>query len=805
MTSLWTNSRIIREDLMDDPTILSTRSQEEVRRDLEGVIGKFGARKVTNPKLQTIMAAPTMMTTTDPQKEIESDWESKPYEMITDFFMRRYPGSLSQKSALINAYYSMEQLDEIWKYYEHEWRTILMLKNAKMIEKMIHINKDHVLINNMYETTPTIWIMKLGKEIIAINVMTTFGLVLSQHPQINRNHLGQSIIDIMEQPHIELKDIIFDNLNAIAIAQRYEFKIIENPDKKDRNGMNKIMIRMKQSQIGVKVQNREGPIEKLEMPHSMKMSILNEYKHKREMAIKARMMAKRLKDLADPQNNPVYEACDDLLKWAKYASRKADRIDGELAELRKTRSTDTNIQIFVSNKTDTIRPLSKQDIENERNIIYWIGRKRERIMDKLNVWFKIHIEIRMNGHCNRMERTNEYGAGTFAINGSGGRTALPPILPITSWDGQIKARKISRTNYYQNILQILQRQCDDEMNHIQKMKFIQDKEVWTAIIDWKEGIIEIYEATELMKNAARYGKNWEQRMLELAEEQGIYDYHHGNFKMNIKQNLNYEGFYQGSKGPQSHVRINENQYWIDYERKMREGANSGSNSRSNNQSFCNHNHNKLSTGPGVQRRMVLHRFSGQRPAPLSTTNRSRGRRQQHNQLRSSSQSRSRSRSRSKGRNTTTNEEMETSTFCFESIGSFCKKLGIDLNKNKHQNEIEYYENDDNLDKIKNTEEYEWSESETEESSSSQRSMSGIRMEGEINNINTIIPIQSPTTTQNHLQLNMNGKSNQNESQKELYQEQNEQRLKLPSKPTQSNELNQLQDKKDKDKRDKNEK
>ena len=91
-------------------------------------------------------------------------------------------------------------------------------------------------------------------------------------------------------------------------------------------------------------------------------------------------------------------------------------------------------------------------------------------------------------------------------------------------------------------------------------------------------------------------------MLELAEEQGIYDYDHGNFKMDIKQNINYEGYYSGSKGPKSHVRIDENQYWMNYERKMRDGANSGSNI---NQSFSNnHNHNKLSTGPGVQRRMV---------------------------------------------------------------------------------------------------------------------------------------------------------------------------------------------------------
>ena len=74
--------------------------------------------------------------------------------------------------------------------------------------------------------------------------------------------------------------------------------------------------------------------------------------------------------------------------------RRAKELETDLANMRKPRTTSTDIQIFVTSKTNTIRPLNKQDITNQRHIVFWIGKSMPKIVDKWNVWYTIHIEIK---------------------------------------------------------------------------------------------------------------------------------------------------------------------------------------------------------------------------------------------------------------------------------------------------------------------------------------------------------------------------------------------------------------------------
>lgn len=627
MSSIWTESRFINYNRLNDETEQHVNSQEELRTDLEQILGGFGARKVTDARLQPVFLDPTKMLTTDPERETMINYEDKPFQMATDFIMKTYPGSVIKQSALIQGFYNMRFFEELWNHHQRQWKLILQSKDPVFIENMIDINDEYIIIKDLFETTPIIWTMKYGDDFTAINIMTTFGITLSQHPEINPSQLGQSIINFMDVPGRKLKDVKFDNLTAIACGQKYEIQIIEKDDAINKHhDQQKIILRMRKTQIGVKVQNKEGPIIKIQMSTNLQSRILNEYTEIQRMTIKAKIMAKQLNELSDRQDNPVQEVCDSLKDPAQARARRTKELETDLANMRKPRTTSTDIKIIVTSKTNTIRPLNKQDIVNQRHIVFWIGKSMPKIVDKWNVWYTIHIEIKKNGYCDTMERINEFGVGTFAVNANQTLTALPSIQPYQPWDGQIATRAAIRNDYFRNILQPLQRIIESRMNHIQKITLVEDDEVWSIKIDWMEGKIEIYEITQLMINASRYKQNWRQRMLCLAQKQGIFDHTNGNYEMEPKRNTNYEGYYSSTSGPKPNVIEDENRYWM--EREMQKQYQNRVNvtfslpititPRNNNQTQRNNIRYPTSTSPGVERRMSLYKASAQRPMPNMT-------------------------------------------------------------------------------------------------------------------------------------------------------------------------------------------
>ena len=623
MSSIWTESRYINYNRLNAGTTRQVNSQEEVRTDLEQILGRFGARKVTDARLQPLFSDPTKMITNDPERETMINYEDRPYDMATDFIMKTYPGSLIKDSALIQGFYNMRFFEELWEHHQIEWKLILQSKDSVFIENMIDINDEYVIIKNLFETTPIIWTMKYGDDITAINIMTTFGITLSQHPEINPSQLGQSIIDFMDVPGRKLKDVKFDNLTAIACGQKYEIQIIEKDDPMNKfQHQQKIILRMRKTQIGVKVQNKEGPIIKIQMSPNLKSRILNEYTETQKMTIKAKRMVKQANEVSNSRGNSVKDVIDSL----KDSARRAEELENDLANLRKPRTTSTDIKIFVTSKTNTIRPLNKQDMVNQRHIVFWIGKSMPKIVDKWNIWYTTHIEIKKNGYCDRMERINEFGVGTFAVNVNQKLTALPSIEPYQPWDGQIATRAAIRTDYFRNILQPLQRIIDTRMNHVQKIKLFKDGEVWSMRINWMEGKIEIYEITQLMINASRYKQNWKQRMLWLAQRQGIFDHTNGNYDMEPKRNTNYEGYYSSASGPKPNVIEDENRYWM--EREIQEQYQKRLNSTLSlpimitptydNQLGTNNVRHGISTNSRVERRMVLHKTTAQREMPDMT-------------------------------------------------------------------------------------------------------------------------------------------------------------------------------------------
>lgn len=627
MSSIWTDSRYINYNRLNSETERLVHSQEELRSDLEQILGGFGARKVTDARLQPLFSDPTKMVTTDPEGETMINYQDKPYQMATDFIMKTYPGSLIKQSALIQGFYNMRFFEELWNHHQCQWKLVLQSKDSVFIENMIEIIDEYIIIKDLFETTPIIWTMKYGDDITAINVMSTFGITLSQHPEINPSQLGQSIIEFMDVPGRKLKDVKFDNLTAIACGQKYEIQIIEKDDPMNEYpDQQQIILRIRKTQIGVKVQNKEGPIIKIKMSPNLKSRILNEYTETQKMTIKAKIMAKQLNELSHHQDNPAKEVCDALKDPAQATATKAEELETALANMRKQRTTSTDIKIFVTSKTNTIRPLNKQDIINQRHIVFWIGKSMPKILDKWNVWYTIHIEIKKNGYCNRMERINEFGVGTFAVNANQTLTALPSIEPYQPWDGQIATRTAIRNDYFRNILQPLQRIIDSRMNHVQKIRLLKDDEVWSIKIDWMEGKIEIYEITQLMINASRYKQNWRQRMLCLAQKQGIFDHTNGNYEMEPKRNTKYEGYYSSASGPKPNVIEDENRYWMEreihkqYQKRMNVTFSLPINLTPNydNETEKNDIRYPKSTGHGVEHRMVLYKATAQRPMPDMT-------------------------------------------------------------------------------------------------------------------------------------------------------------------------------------------
>ena len=719
MSSIFEDDDTIHWDRMNGLTQRQVENQMVLQNKMERILKSYGQRLISDPKLQPRFPEPTTMVTNDPEKEEKDKLEKDPKKALTGFTLKTYPGASPTTPAIIQGAYSLRFYEKLWELCQEEWIAVLTETNPRIIEERLTVINEIVVFKRLWETNKIIWTMKWKGNIKMINIMAGFGILIAQHPQIDANQLGISMIQFMNGR--KLKNVLFDNLTALLVGDRYQYAIKEREDD-DQPDQEEEYPRfdMTGNQVGIKTQHREGPIIECEIDEKFAEIQMEKYKKRKAMAQECHEMALTLIKYANI-NGPVPELMSDFNALAAFCCRRENELKLKNKPMREGLVTQGKVKLIVYAKTDQNRPVLSGEINQRRSLFYWIGKNTTNYSDKLNEFHKIQVEIKMNGY-GPMTRLNDYGPGTIAVRRGGQIVALSSISPYSPWDGQLAARQAVTEDYYGLILQPLQRHIDETMPMIQKIKIIDEEEIWTVKVNYRIGDIEVYEPSQVILAGDKVNKDWDQIMAFHCRERGIFDHFHGDFTMDLYPNTDYEGFYISSNGPTLAVRRADARYWRERERMEELAMDLVNEQREEEKERTGArpppSTTQYSQGPGVERRMILWRQNGPRPRPrtpppMEQRDGRRERMRENDHQRGDNQ-RERSRSR----------EERGLRIKFTTIAEFCRENGINLaNSNDPPTTPEPRSGAGSND---------GGEDESE-SSSSQHSMSPMRIEGQETN------------------------------------------------------------------------
>ena len=675
MSSIYHDEGKINTDEMEEYTKMEVDKQMELYRKMERELAGYGERLITDIRLIPMFPEPTRFKTDNPEREELHKMRTKKDEMLKGFVLKTYPGASPKLPALIQGVYSRAFYDKLWELTQGEWAAVLTERDPAVIEEKLMVNNQIVVFKKLFETHKTVWMIKWKGNITMINPMAGFGILQAQHPQIKSEDLGRSIIKFMNGR--KLKNVLIDNITALLVGNRYQYRIIEEEDEDFPEEDQQYPIFEKDlTEIGIKTQHREGPIMEFEISPKIEQIQMNEYNERKEMAQKAEEMASDLIKMAQMNGSPVPDLSGEFNELAAKCTRRAHDYLYRNARLRQGVLTQGDVKLVVNAKTDQRRPVKSSELNSKRHNFYWIGKNITKYNDNLNTFYKLQIEVNKNGNGDSMMTINEYGAGTIAVTRDGEIVALPAIEPHSPWPGQIAAREVIKNNYFQGIVVPLQDHINKTMKKIQRLKICDGTETWTMKIDYEKGDIEVYEPSQVILAGDKENQNWYDLMRYHCREKGIFDHTHGDYQMDLYQNNNYEGLYVSSNGPKPAVKAEDERFWMEQQRLTKlaqQYQEQEEKERQNNQS---QQPSQNSAGPGVERRLVLWGCGNQRPRPATPPNRDQRRqRMREDENDGRDQERDRSRSRERGM-----VRVGMVRVHYTNIIDFCREHGIDLDE-----------------------------------------------------------------------------------------------------------------------------